>query len=224
MMFNPLAQKATKKCVEFLPEKFSVCEMGNQTFVGEKFNSVKDWYMHLGATEYLAIDTNTKKDAVIGDLNTDIAGAFEKSDLVTNNGTSEHLFNQAQVFKNIHSLCKLNGLMLHILPLTPWINHGFYNYNPIFFRDLARVNNYDILFYWIANRWADGREIDNLNEIFIEKNPVVLTRIIKEVYDVAPIHKDVFNVVCLRRTTTKSFKTPMQGKYIKDVEGNIPSK
>ena len=34
--------------------------------------------------------------------------------------------------------------MLNILPFIDWINHGFYNFNPIF-ADLAASNNYEII-------------------------------------------------------------------------------
>jgi SAM-dependent methyltransferase len=208
-----------------LPTNFSVCEIGNQTFVGEKFKSVKEWYEHLGASSYLALDTNTKLDAIICDLNYDVIDQLgdEQFDLITNNGTSEHLFNQAMVFENIHNLCKQDGIMLHILPLFVWLNHGFFNYNPILFRDLARVNGYEILFYHIANRWGDGEEITDFDELFKEKNPDVLFEIIKKCYTIAPMHKDVFNIVCLKKKSAEQFKMPLQGKYVKDVEGNLKS-
>jgi hypothetical protein len=222
-LFHPLVQQVTQSCVQFLPTKFSVVELGNQTFVGNEFDSVREWYMHLGASSYLAIDTNTKKDAIIADLNYDIqdqigGGQF---DLITNNGTSEHLFNQAQVFQNIHNLCVCEGIMLHIVPLTPWINHGFYNYNPIFFRDLSRVNEYEILFFKLADRWGHTVEVKDYDELFKEKHPKGLTKAIQEVYSKA--RYDVFNVTALRKKKEQGFKIPMQGKYVKDIEGDIPS-
>jgi hypothetical protein len=230
MMFNPLAQKTVKQVVQYLPANFAVIDLGNQTFVGENFTT-KSFYESLGASSYLALDVNKKMDAMVCDLNEEIPFASTKfgylrvgTDLVVNNGTSEHLFNQGTVFKNIHELCKLNGVMLHILPLTPWINHGFYNYNPIFFRDLARANSYKILFYWLGNRWSDVEDVTDNEKIFKEKNPTELLEIIQKIYGIAPIHKDIFNVVALQKTNSNSFEYPMQNKYIKDIEGEIKSK
>ena len=221
-MFNPLAQLATKKCTDYLPDKFSVVEIGNQTFIGE--GNTKDYYVSLGANSYIAIDVNERLDAVICDLNYPLNSFLKsrKASLVTNNGTSEHLFNQAQVFENIHILCGIDGLMLHILPLTPWINHGFYNYNPIFFRDLSRVNSYEILFYWIADRWGKKEEIesDEFEELFRDKNPKVLLDWIDMIYKPEGLH-EVFNVVCFRKINDDKFKYPLQSKYKKDVEGII---
>ena len=223
-MFNLLAQQATRECTDYLPDKFSVVEIGNQTFVGE--GDTKDYYVSLGANSYIAIDVNERMDAIICDLNYPLNSFLKsrKASLVTNNGTSEHLFNQAQVFENIHILCDVGGLMLHILPLTPWINHGFYNYNPIFFRDLSRVNNYEILFYWIADRYGERHEVmpQEFDEIFKDKNPDVLLAIIDTIYKPKGFH-EVFNVVCFRKTNDDEFKYPMQGKYRKDVEGIISS-
>ena len=194
-------------------------------------SSVKEYYEGLGAAKYLALDVNERKDAIVADLNYPIVNSFtghleHPFDLITNNGTSEHLFNQGMVFENIHNICRQNGLMLHILPLAPWLNHGFYNYNPILFRDLARVNDYEIVFYWISNRWGDRVEIaaDQYEELFKEKNPDELTKVITQVYGAAEIHKDVFNAVCFRKRSDNSFVFPIQGKYLKDVEGDIPSK
>ena len=46
------------------------------------------------------------------------------NDLVINNGTGEHVFNQHALFLNFHNLTKINGIMLNILPFIDWINHG----------------------------------------------------------------------------------------------------
>ena len=55
------------------------------------------------------------------------------------------------------TLLKKNGLMLNILPFIDWVNHGFYNFNPIIFADLAASNSYQILKIALANR--NGAEI-----------------------------------------------------------------
>ena len=49
---------------------------------------------------------------------------------------------QKQVFTNLHNLTKVGGVILNVVPFSLWINHGFYNYNPITFRDLAYANEY----------------------------------------------------------------------------------
>ncbi|MEQ8736393.1 MAG: hypothetical protein RIC29_15825 [Rhodospirillaceae bacterium] len=58
---------------------------------------------------YLAIDVNTHLGAEIYDLNQSLAadqGLDETFDLVVNNGTSEHIFDQRSVFENAHTTAR----------------------------------------------------------------------------------------------------------------------
>ena len=106
------------------------------------------YFRALGFSRYVAIDVNAKYGSLVMDLNVDIASAYrftEKYDLVTNNGTGEHLFNQYAVFKNMHDLTTTGGIMLFVLPFYNWLNHGFFNFNPILFVDLAAANQYEIV-------------------------------------------------------------------------------
>ncbi len=89
------------------------------------------------------------------DLNRDLAADYDfhaTFDLVTNLGTGEHVFDQRRVFENIHNLTKPGGLMLHVMPFVNWINHGFYNFNPVLYADLAAANDYGILRLGVANK------------------------------------------------------------------------
>src|SRR5262249_37353762 len=69
----------------------------------------------------------------------------EQFDVVINNGTAEHIFNVCQFFKTAHERTVPGGLMIHSSPFTGWPDHGFYNFQPTFFFDLARANRYEIL-------------------------------------------------------------------------------
>ncbi|MFC6283174.1 MULTISPECIES: hypothetical protein [Polaromonas] len=110
--------------------------------------NAKELYALLGFANYKCIDASGGNDALLMDLNKDIReeyGFFESYDLVTNLGTAEHCFNQFTVFKNLHDICKRGGVMVHALPAQGNVNHGFYNYHPRFFLDLAVANGYEIL-------------------------------------------------------------------------------
>lgn len=198
-----MAQKAVLKLG--IQRKASVCELGNQRYAGGgSFTSTKDFYSWAGYTKYVALDLNEKMDAEIYDLNQKRIG-FGHFDLVTNNGTGEHIFSQENVFWNAHELCIEGGTMLHILPFSPWVNHGFYNYNPILFRDLAEANNYDIIFRMIGDRWGSDFEIED-KELYREKRPNELERI------VAQSENDLFCVFAFKHNGGE-FKVPTQGKY-----------
>lgn len=224
-MFNPMAAIAVSHCRKYIPEKFTVLEMGNQRYgakemepevkkiTGRDVNarSTREFYEQLGCISYVALDTNTEMDAVVFDLN-QTQKEENWYDLVTNNGTGEHVFNQAAVFQNAHEFCLQGGVMLHILPFLPWVNHGFFNYNPILFRDLAAANEYEILFHWIGNRWSTRTDITGQDWPYKEKRPVELNQMVERLMG----NGDLFNVVAYRKPHNKGFRYPIQGKYHTD--------
>lgn len=123
----------------------------------EKYPLTEAFYLALGFRSYSAIDVNSKYGSLIMDLNYDLRAHYEYSetfDLITNNGTGEHIFNQFTVLKNMHSLTSVGGIMLHIMPFVNWINHGFYSFHPILYADLAAANDYKVVKFSIANRWG----------------------------------------------------------------------
>lgn len=111
-----------------------------------KFNkgSARDWYANLGLTQYTAFDIVDDPRSRKADLST-ILNLEETWDIVTNFGTSEHVFNQSVVMKNCHDFAKVGGVILHVVPMSSGMNHGFYNYHPRFFLSLALANNYEVL-------------------------------------------------------------------------------
>jgi hypothetical protein len=109
---------------------------------------VATFFKALGFSSYQAIDVNSVYGSMIMDLNVDIRETYgfnKVYDFVTNNGTGEHVFNQYAVFKNMHQLTNVGGVLLFVLPFYNWMNHGFFNFNPLLFTDLAAANDYEVL-------------------------------------------------------------------------------
>lgn len=189
----------------------SVCELGNQTFRAKRcgqFVDTADFYKSIGFSRYLAIDVNTKMGAVAMDLNT-VLSLGETFDLVTNNGTGEHLFNQLAVFENCHDLCAVGGVMLHQLPFSGWWNHGFYCIQPVLFVDLARANGYEMLFHGYASKKGELVDISDFGRPMKEASPAL-----------EKLGPNV-NVYCaMRKKSDAAFKMPLQGKYVGDVESD----
>ncbi len=106
--------------------------------------------------EYTCVDIDARHDSITLDLNFDAVPAEHrgKYGLVTNHGTTEHILNQLNCFKVIHDLAKPGGLMMHGLPFTVHLEHGFFNYQPNFFTALARYNSYRTLGIWVAVDWT----------------------------------------------------------------------
>lgn len=197
-----------EKIRPLLPQKTSVIEFGNQRYTADSdFASTQSFYESLGFS-YLALDVNENMGARVIDLN--LTGHGLKADLVTNNGTSEHIFDQRAVFQNAHEMT--NGLMIHVLPFTPWLNHGFYNYNPILFRDLAAANEYETIFSAVANRTGEWIELGP--EGFIEKRPLELGMYVDRLIP----NGEVSVVSILKKVKESPFRLPFQGKYQRDIQ------
>lgn len=76
---------------------------------------------------------------------------YEQFSLTTNHGTSEHLIGQENAFQLLHDLTMVGGYMMHTVPCTGSVNHGFFSYSPVLFFSLAKANNYDIKYFFLTD-------------------------------------------------------------------------
>ncbi len=247
MAFNFLMQLAVSKLVATEAIKGGVIELGNQRFrsnpdvlrrcseilglsLASSYGNTWDFFSDIGFPSYQAIDLNSELKAIPMNLNKVLKteyGFHQQFELVTNNGTGEHIFNQATVFENCHNLCSTNGLMLHVLPLAPWLNHGFFNFNPILFRDLAAANNYEVSMLWIGRQngsvYFDLRSSEKYQEAFFEQkrphNPTSLLEdaLLNLMLEDGNIRHNVAIVCGLKKTSDTQFVPPIQGRYVGDV-------
>lgn len=165
----------------------SVCELGSQEPLPDELADLftafgasvpngsyaaKDLYGHLGVERYVSIDINGEHGALQFDLNRNIQSDHrfdEVFDLVTNFGTSEHCFNQYEVFRNIHQLCRRGGYMLHTVPTQGWGRHCLFRYDANFFEDLAAANGYHIMLlkpFLRLKPYLRQRKSDSLLQVF----------------------------------------------------------
>lgn len=248
MSFNNIAAKSVVNLLSLLPSRPTVCEMGNQTINLDdsapwpagldrrtRLNgqSAERYYKALGFSQYVSLDVSDRHGSILADLNYPVGpqlptGGLREFSLVTNNGTGEHLFDQAMVFRNCHDLCQQGGLMLHIMPLTNWVNHGFYSFQPLLYVDLAAVNGYRLFRLQVANRW--GYTVDlpvhNRNACTEQLKPRVkggpLHAAIKQVQDHERSKSkadfpNVMIIAVLGKSRADEFRYPVQGKYAKDI-------
>jgi len=166
--------------------------------VGEVQLNASQLYRILGFTSYSAIDASGNSDALMFDLNKDIQNDYNylnEFDLVTNLGTSEHCFNQFAVFKNLHDLCRQDGVMIHALTAQGNVNHGFYNYHPRFIADLAVANGYEIISL----------------DFTVDYKPLLIS------YSISEFKKwdshDLLLYAVLRKRRSGSFCTPFDGMF-----------
>ena len=78
---------------------------------------------------------------IIHDLNLPLKEKIKQFDTIIDFGTSEHIFNINQNLKNISSLCKVGGKILHCLPANNNCGHGFWQFSPELFFQLYQKNN-----------------------------------------------------------------------------------
>jgi hypothetical protein len=92
----------------------------------------------------VAIDLHGTPAALKVDLNYPVA-VEEQFEVLINSGTGEHVFNVFQFFKTCHEVTRPGGIMFHSMPFCGWVEHGFYNFNPTFYWDLAAANGYRVV-------------------------------------------------------------------------------
>jgi SAM-dependent methyltransferase len=143
-----------------LPVGFSVCDLGDQiSHTGHRHKPgwssrpARDLYAEMGSGRYESIDANGKA-SILADLNWPLEPHPGQFDLIVDGGTSEHVFNVAQCWATIHSLCKPGGFIFFEKPHDGYREHGFFNFQGTFFHDVAATNSYELMHF---ARWRSGR-------------------------------------------------------------------
>lgn len=85
-----------------------------------------------GAGEVDSIDNSDYEGAtIVADFNQPVSGDLaNRYDSVLDFGFTEHIFDAAQSLRNIASLCRIGGRILHVLPSNGFCGHGFYQFSP----------------------------------------------------------------------------------------------
>lgn len=151
--------------------------------------------------KYTAIDLGGSEAALKQDLNQPVELDCQY-DLVLDLGTAEHVFNVYQFFKTVHELTTPGGIMVHVLPFQGWVDHGFFNFHPTFYFDLAAANYYQIisLVYW-HDKLAKGLKLTGRDQIVDLEGKVTFAG------------NGSLIVICRKSPDEHNFQTPMQGYY-----------
>ncbi len=177
----PFIEKALKSYYSFEDIKVGkrMCELGDQ-LIRDEYNKtiIAKEYFEFNGFKHTSIDINGKNGSLVFDLSKPIIDEtlINNFDIVTNFGTSEHVENQYECFKNIHNLCKKDGLFIHAVPeIGSWIGHCKYYYSSIFFERLREVCNYEIMSEYVIEVYGNKTNdvcvamIKNENNNFITK-------------------------------------------------------
>lgn len=147
-----------------------------------------------------------------GDLPDDLNGKY---DLIFDGGTLEHLFDVQKAIDNVNKLLKPGGIVIHSVPMSGYINHGFYQFSPTFFFDCYKSNGYDDLKMYIIMQEFD-RNWTLLHECCIPYDTISGWEM--------TLLNDRHCAIWFSATkckNQKSLRIPIQGFYAVDAEGEM---
>ena len=114
-------------------------------------------------------------------------------DLVLDHGTLEHCANIGQALKTAVQSVKVDGHIIHVAPVT-MVNHGYWNFCPIFFKDFYHINGFRVL---------------KISGVDLDQQPAQI------VYDhkFSEMKRNISAVVIARKFEEREIVWPIQGSY-----------
>jgi hypothetical protein len=96
-----------------------------------------------GANSCDALDVSDYQGAkLICNLNLPIDKSYyDKYDVIIDAGTLEHLSNIPVAINNVFSLLRVNGIYDFGGPCNGWVDHGFFQFSPTFYKDMVFKND-----------------------------------------------------------------------------------
>jgi SAM-dependent methyltransferase len=101
----------------------------------------------LGFERSVVIDVSSYEDAdLLFDLNEPEAPSElrEAFDVILDPGTLEHVFHVPNALANLHAMLREGGRVIHLLPASNYMDHGFYMFSPTFFWDYYNANGWTV--------------------------------------------------------------------------------
>jgi hypothetical protein len=138
---------------ELIEKVFDSFGIGGEQKRGICFGEKARTLFEYSGFSYECVDLDGLEKTRAWDINTiqcpeEFRGKFA---LTTNHGTTEHLIGQDNAFCLLHDLTAVGGYMMHTVPCTGQVNHGFFSYSPVFFSTLAKTNNYEMKYFFLTD-------------------------------------------------------------------------
>ena len=151
--------------------------------------------------------------SIVHNMNEPLPADTKQYDLVLECGTMEHIFDVAQVFKNMIRLCKVGGTVCHISPLT-WLNHGFYNFSLTLFYDVYRTNYFENEKFWLMNWPRNYLQVGSSNALKVDFIPSQILQ---------PANTEFLMLAYTAKKTVEGlFRIPTQAAYDPELKLNTP--
>lgn len=122
-------------------------------------------FQSLGFRSLTSLDSNAYEGAsIIHDLNEPIQqqDLQDRFDVIFDGGTTEHISDQLQVLENLFRLCKVGGLIIHYTPANNFLDHGYVQPSPSFYREYYKTNDFKILQAYLVESkasWGSRRAV-----------------------------------------------------------------
>ena len=162
------------------PNINSIGEFGDQQFLScslfQEKSFTRTYWVNKGI-EYDSMDIHGHGKTILFNLNKDNP-ITKQYDVLTDIGTFEHVRNFYMALKNMHQLCKINGMMIHILPaFGHWPNHGPWRTKIPFWYKLGKANSYKIRAVHEEKTYIGGY---NSDQIYIVYEKIKETQFVSE--------------------------------------------
>lgn len=138
----------------FKPTKAVINEIAHP-YLNEKVIDDNTLFRTLGFNIVESIDYSNFENATFThDLNNFPPPDYlsNKYDLIIDGGTSEHIFSLPNLLKNIHYMLAKEGKIIHIVPSSNCVDHGFYSFSPCLFYEYYMANQYIINEVFLVGR------------------------------------------------------------------------
>lgn len=108
------------------------------------FTSDLAFFKLLGVDTVETLDISAYENADhIHDLNGPVPGHLaDRFDAIFDFGTTEHIFDTREALANISRMLKPGGRVLHLVPATNRIGHGYHMFSPCLFHDYYWANKF----------------------------------------------------------------------------------
>ncbi|MBI2839850.1 MAG: hypothetical protein HYX75_16170 [Acidobacteria bacterium] len=136
------------------------------------FTSDRAFWAALARLDVYALDISEyERPDFMWDLNSpipeELIGRFG---LIVDGGTIEHIFDIKQALMNINRMLRSGGRIIHMSPMSNYVEHGFYQFSPTVFFDYYGVNGFGGMGCTVADQ---GVGDSSFNEwYFREWNPL----------------------------------------------------
>ena len=140
-----LAEKTGRKILKLAEADRVLATLPERREMGEISDDM--FFQSIGFDEVKSLDADDFEDAdFIFDLNrTEILRVIGAPfDWVLDCGTLEHVFHVPNALRNIFDALEVGGHIIHYAPCNNLVDHGFYQFSPMFFFQYYTENGYEV--------------------------------------------------------------------------------